>query len=309
MGVILLFLSLSETLLSSGVRILKNENIKTCQITVGLEINPNTLISEKGRGLFIKRGYNYLYLKDADSLVVLSRFVDLLSKDSLFYLKEVRSHANLLRLVLKEYSGNASPVVNITVGISRIVDENFITVLFNSIPGSIISNSYYTLKPIQGKHIYPGDEDFIANISPSPFEDDFLPFLVCLQVIQDRGFRVKFSPETAPSPFLIYPGRESVFPLIISPETEEIKRAVHKVYRWMKGLLQEENGTKLLVITAGIGIDMDKFNGWLKELQNIEIEQIQRVLVRYLLDGFVSSASPELSSELTSLFPEAEVIR
>ena len=226
MGIILLLINFSEIILPSGVRIVKDQTNLNSQIAVGLEINPDVTLMNKALELFNKKGYNYLYLRDADSLQQLKKFVRLLLKDSLFKKEDSKLHHNLIRLALLKFKGNISPIINITVGITGNVDENYIADLFSIIPDSAISNltDYYTLKPIQGNHIYFGEENFIANISPSPGDIEFIPFLLCLQILKNRGFDIDYSLESAPSPFLIYIKEKNIESLFIKPEKEEKKK-------------------------------------------------------------------------------------
>jgi hypothetical protein len=311
MGIVLILFSLSETLLPSGIKIIRDEPNLSKQISLGLEINPHSFLSIKARGLFTKRGYNYLYLKNADSLPILLRFVHLLSMDSLFYPRATESPMNLLRLALRDYGGNTSPVINVTVAITGRVDEYYIMDLFSSIPDSVISNisNYYTLKPLQGKHIYYGNEDFIANISPNPDDDGFLSFLVCLQIISDRGFDVEFSPETAPSPFVIHVNENDVGLIFKKPVVKEVKKGINQVYNWMESELDDRNRSQLLIMGAEMGINKEKFRNWAKSLSYLTIPQLREIWERYLLDGFISSSSQETCSLLIQLFPEAEIIR
>ncbi len=311
MGIILIILSFSEILLPSGVRIVMGKSNLPAQISVGLEVNPSISFSEKARGLFTKRGYNYLYLKNADSLPRLKQFAHLLSKDSLFYMDKVQTPTNLLRLALLDYGGNISPVVDVTVGFTGRIDENYIIDLFSLIPDSIISNvsNYYTLRPLQGKHIYYGDKDFVANISPAPHDNEFLPFLICLQIIDNRGFKVQFSPETAPSPFIINDTGFDVGLIFSEPETEEMRIGGNQVKEWMRIEFNNSNRSRMLVLITEMGLSEDEFLNWMKDLQYLTLDRLKEVWERYLLDGFVSSGSPEFCNLLIKLFPEAEVIK
>ncbi|MCK4528864.1 hypothetical protein KAW18_15960 [candidate division WOR-3 bacterium] len=309
MGIILLFFCISETLLPSGIRIIKEDNYSAPRISVGLEIRHGTVLYPTATKLFKERGYNYLYLKNADSLPILIRFLDLLSKDSLFYLKKNHSKMDLLKLVFMDFGGNASPVVNITVGITGRVDEQYIAELFSNIPDSIIPNihNYYALEPLQGKHIYCGDANIIMNISPQSYEKVFLPFLVCLQIIGNRGFPIDFAPETAPSPFLVHIPGDNIESLFTTPTPEEMKRASNQVYNWMEGQLIRR--ASMLVLLTLLGINDKKFKEWMEDLQYPDYVQLQMVWERYLMDGFISSATPSLCSLLVRLFPEAEVVK
>lgn len=311
MGIILYLLYFSEILLPSGVRIIKDESNLSTQISVGLEVNPLVSFRDKAEGLFIKRGYNYLYLRNADSLPILKQFVHLLTQDSLFDIMDSKNPDNLLRLTLLTFGGDISPVVNVTVGISAGVDENFITELFSLIPDSVISDvtNYYTLKPLQGKHIYYGDINFIANISPAPNDDEFLSFLVCLQIIQNRGFDIDFSPETAPSPFIINIFGENIESIFIKPEVEELKKGTGQLYRWIESELKESNKSKMIILSAMMGIKEDKFFNWMDNLEYLTLQQLWKVWKRYLIDGFISSGDLKSRDALIKLFPEAEVIK
>jgi len=311
MGIILSLLFFSEILLPSGVRIISDKSNLMAQISVGLEINPGTSFREKANGLFTKRGYNYLYIKNADSLPLLEQFIRLLSKDSLFYIEDVQSSSNLLHLALLDYGGNISPIVNITVGITGAVDENYIAKLFSIIPDSVISNvsNYYTIKPLQGKHIFYGNKDFVANISPAPQDDDFLPFLIFLQIINDRGFKVEFSTETAPSPFIIIASGNDIGLIFKQPHLEEMRKGIREVRKWIKRELNESNHSRMLVITAEMGFNEEKFRNLMNDLPYLTPTTLKEVWKRYLLDGFVSAGREDFCNTLNQLFPEAEVNR
>ena len=238
MGVILFLFSISELLLPSGIQILKDERWKTEKISVGIEISPSAKMNQNGKKLFEKSGYNYFYLKSADSLNTLAQFVTLLSNNNLFSAEREDGPTNLLRLALNDLNGNSSPVINITLGITGRINENEIIEMVNMIPDTMISNSntYYKLDRVIGKHLYPGKKNFIANISPSPFSDDFCAFLVFLKIMNNRNLKVKFSPETAPSPFLIYVSKGKISKIFVKPKKNEIKRAAVEVSSWLTAL-------------------------------------------------------------------------
>ena len=279
MGVILLFLSISELLLPSGVQILKDKRCKTKQISVGIELSPSAKISQEGRSFFEKSGYNYFYLKELDSLSTFMRFITLLSQDRIFLKDNENGPTNLLRLALNDLNGNSAPVINITLGITGRINEKKIINIVNMIPDTIISNSntYYKLKRIIGKHIYPGSENFIANVSPPPFSDDFCAFLVFLKVMNNRNLKVKFSPETAPSPFLIYVPKDKISKIFVKPKKNEIKRASTEVSAWLKTLSLEKNRSRFIILSYSMGMRKKSSKDWLKELKNFEDIKVQRV--------------------------------
>lgn len=310
MGITLLLINFSEIILPSGVHIVKDQANPNSQIAVGLEINPDVIFMKKASGLFNKKGYNYLYLRDADSLNQIRKFIRLLLKDSLFKKEDSKLHHNLVRIALLKFKGNTSPIINITVGITGNVDENYIADLFSIIPDSAISNltNYYTLKPIQGNHIYFGEENFIANISPAPSDIEFIPFLLCLQILKNRGFDIDYSPETAPSPFLIYLKEENIKLLFIKPEKEEIKKGLSQIKKWIKKEVNESNYSKILIQVAMMGVREDIFFDWMKRLEYITQKQIILVWNRFLIDGFISSGTSEFIDSILNIFPEAEVI-
>jgi hypothetical protein len=310
MGITLLLINFSEIILPSGVHIVKDQTKPNNQIAIGLEINPDVIVMEKASGLFNKKGYNYLYLRDADSLNQIKKFIRLLLKDSLFKKEDLKLYNNLLRIALLKFKGNISPIVNITVGITGNVDENYIADLFSIIPDSAISNltDYYTLKPIQGNHIYIGEENFIANISPSPGDIEFISFLLCLQILKNRGFDIDYSLETAPSPFLIYVKKENIESLFIKPEKEEIKKGLSQIKNWIKKEVNESNYSKMLIRITMMGVREDIFFDWMKKLEYITQKQIILVWKRFLIDGFISSGTSEFVDAILNVFPEAEVI-
>ncbi len=310
MGVILLLLSISELLLPSGIQILKDERCKTKQISVGIELSPSAKINQNERKLFEKSGYNYFYLKEVDSLRTLDRFVKLLSQNKIFTNDKEDGPTDLLRLTLNDVNGNSSPVINITLGITGRINENEIIGIVNMIPDTMISNSnsYYKLKRIIGKHIYPGRENFIANISPSPFSEDFCTFLVFLRLMNNRNLKVKFSPETAPSPFLIYLPKDKINKVFAKPRKNEIKKAVQDVSNWLTSLCQENNRSRFLILTYSMGIEKNTLENWFKELKKLENIKIQKVWEKYLIDGFVASLDSYQTKKIKKLFPESAVI-
>lgn len=311
MGVILLFLSISELLLPSGIQILKDKRSKTKKISVGIEVSPSAQISQEGRRFFEKSGYNYFYLKDLDSLSTLARFITLLSEDKIFANENETGPTNLLRLALNDLNGNSAPVINITLGITGRINEKQIINLVNMIPDTMISNSstYYKLKRIIGKHIYPGSENFIANVSPPPFSDDFCTFLVFLKVMNNRNLKVKFSPETAPSPFLIYVSKDKISKIFVKPKKNEIKKATGEVSNWLKTLSLEENRSRFLILSYSMEMGKKSFKDWLKELENLEDIKVQKVWKKYLIDGFVASLDSYHIRKIKKAFPESAIIQ
>jgi len=310
MGIILFFLSISELLLPSGIQILKDERCKTKQISLGLELNPTAQINQNRRRLFEKSGYNYFYLKDVDSHRALAQFISLLSNNELFSVKKEDGPTNLLRLVLNDFNGYSSPIINLTLGITGRINENEIIKLVKMIPDTIISNSstYYKLERIIGKHIYHGKENFIANISPSPFSDDFCAFFVFLRLMNNRNLKVKFSPETAPSPFLIYLSENKIKNITIKPKKKEIKKAISDVSNWLTALSLKENRSRFLVMTSSMGVEKNILKKWLKELENLEASDIHKIWKKYLFDGFVASFDTSLIRKVQKLFPESAII-
>ncbi len=310
MGIILFFLSISELLLPSGIQILKDEKCKTKQISVGIELSPSAKINQNERSFFERSGYNYFYLKDIDSLSKLDRFVKLLSQDRVFYNTNENGPTNLLRLALNDVNGNSSPVINITLGITGRINENEIIDIVNMVPDSMISNSnsYYKLKRVIGKHIYPGRENFIANISPSPFSEDFCAFLVFLRLMNNRNLKVKFSPETAPSPFLIYVSKDKISKIFVSPKSSEIKKAVQDVSNWLTALTHEKNRSRFLILTYSMGIEKNTLENWLKELKELENTKVHKVWEKYLIEGFVASLDSYQTKRIQKLFPESAII-
>jgi len=310
MGVILFFLSISELLLPSGIQILKDESCKTKQISVGIELSPSAKINQNERRLFEKSGYNYFYLKDVDSLNTLARFVTLLSNNNLFSGGKEDGPTNLLRLALNDVNGNSSPVINITLGITGRINEKEIINMVNMIPDTMISNSntYYQLKRVIGKHIYPGKENFIANISPSPFSEDFCAFLVFLRLMNNRNLKIKFSPETAPSPFLIYVSKDKIRKIFVRPEKNEIKKAVQEVSGWLTALCQEKNRSRFLILSSSMGIEKSTLKNWLEEIKKLENIKVQKVWEKYLIGGFVASLDSYQTKKIQKLFPESAII-
>jgi hypothetical protein len=309
MGVVLFLLSISELLLPSGIQILKDEKCKTKKISVGIELSPSARINPTEKKLFEKNGYNYFYLKDVDSLSTLYRFVKLLSQNKIFLKNEENGPTNLLRLALNDVNGNSSPVINLTLGITGRINENVIIEMLKMIPDTMISNSnsYYKLKRVIGKHIYPGSENFIANISPSPFSEDFCAFLVFLRLMNNRNLKVKFSPETAPSPFLIYVPKDKISKIFLKPKKGEIKKAVQDVSSWLTALSQENNRSRFLILTYSMGIEKSSIENWLEELTELETIKVQKVWKEYLIDGFVATLDTYQTKKILRLFPESAV--
>jgi hypothetical protein len=309
MGIILLFIAISELLLPSGIQILKDENCKIQEVSVGIELSPSAKINSIGRNFLEKNGYNYLYLKNLDSLATLARFIDLLSQNKIFSVKNGNGPTNLLRLTLNDLNGNFSPIINITVGITGKINEKKIIDIVNTISDTVISNSnaYYKLKRVVGKHIYTGTENFVANISPSPFSEDFCAFLIFLKLMNNRNLKVKFSPETAPSPFLIYVSKDKISSIFSKPGKNEIKKAVREVSNWIEVLSLEKNRSRCLILTHSMGIEKNTFNNWLSELKQLEDVEVQRAWEKYLIDGFVASLDSSLRRKIKELFPESSI--
>ncbi len=310
MGVILLFLSISELLLPSGIQILKDERCNIQEVSVGIELSPSAKITQEGRKFFEKSGYNYVYLKDLDSLSTLARFITLLSQDKIFLKDDENGPTNLLRLALNDMNGNSSPVISITLGITGKINENKIIELVKMIPDTMISNSsiYYKLKRVIGKHIYKGRENFIANISPSPFSDDFCAFLVFLKVMNNRNIKVKFSPETAPSPFIIYVSKDYIQKIFVKPKKNEIKKATQEVSNWLVTLSLKKNRSRFLILTYSMEIEKSTLKNWLEELKILEDIKVQKVWEEYLMDGFVASLDLYHTKKIKRIFPESAII-
>jgi hypothetical protein len=309
MGIILFFISISELLLPSGIQILKDENCRIQEVSVGIELSPSAKINSVGRGFFEKNGYNYFYLKDLDSLATLARFIGLLSQNKIFSIKNENGPTNLLRLTLNDMNGNSSPIISITIGITGKINEEKIINIVKMIPDTLVSNSntYYNLKRVVGKHIYPGTENFIANISPSPFSEDFCAFLVFLKLMNNRNLKIKFSPETAPSPFLIYVSKDKIKSIFTKPKKNEIKRAVQEVSNWIEILSLKKNRSRCLILTYSMGIEENAFKDWLKELTQLEDIEVQKAWEKYLTDGFVASLDSSLKKKIKKLFPESSI--
>lgn len=310
MGVILFFLSISELLLPSGIQILSDESCRVQEISVGIELSPSARISQIGKEFIEKNGYNYFYLKNIDSLGTFARFLNLFSQNKIFSVNEENGPTNLLRLALNDLNGNSSPVISITLGITGKINEGKIIYLLNMIPDSLISNSntYYQLKRIIGKHIYPGKENFIANISPPPYSEDFCAFLVFLRLMNNRNLKVKFSPETAPSPFLIYLSKDKFKRIFIKPEENEIKKAVQEVSNWIKALSLKKNRSRFLILAYSMEIEEKTFKEWLEGLQELEAINVQKIWEKYLIEGFVASADPYHKRKIRKFFPESAII-
>jgi len=309
MGIILFFLSISELLLPSGIQILKDEKCPIQQISVGIELCPSVKINTIGKNFFEKNGYNYFYLKNVDSLCILEQFIKLLSHNEIFSVNNKNGPANLLRLTLNDLNYNSSPIISITIGITGKMNEKKIIDMVNKIPDTMISNfnTYYQLKRVIGKHIYSGRENFIANISPPPFSDDFCAFLVFLKLMNNRNLKVKFSPETAPSSFLIYVSEDKIKSTFVKPGKNEIKRAVREVSNWIKTLSLNKNRSRFIILTYAMGIGENTFKDWLKELKHLEDIEIQKIWERYLIDGFVASLNSSQIRKIKKIFPESAI--
>jgi len=309
MGIILFFVSISELLLPSGIQILKDENCRIKEISVGIELKPSAKINSVGKNFFEKTGYNYFYLKDMDSTATLTRFIKLLSQNKIFSQSNEDGPTNLLRLALNDLNGNSSPIISITVGITGKINEEKIVDIFNFIPDTLISNSgsYYNLKRVVGKHIYPGKENFIANISPSPFSEDFRVFLVLLKLMNNRNLKVRFSPETAPSPFLIYVSKDKIKSIFTKPQKNEMKRAVQEVSNWIEILSLEKNKSRCLILTHSMGIERIVLENWVKEIKELEDVEVQKAWEEYLNGGFVASLDSSLTERIKKIFPESAI--
>ncbi len=309
MGIILFFISISELLLPSGIQILKDENCPIQKVSVGIELSPSAKINPIGRSLFERNGYNYFYLKNLDSIAILTRFINLLSQNKIFSKSNENGPTNLLRLTLNDLNYNYSPIISITISITGEMDEKKIIDMLNIIPDTMISNfnTYYQLKRVIGKHIYSGRENFIANVSPPPFSDDFCAFLVFLKLMNNRNLKIKFSPETAPSPFLIYASKDKIKPIFTKPQKNEIKRAAREVSNWIETFSLNKNRSRLIILTYAMGIGENTFKDWLKELKHLEDIEIQKIWEKYLIDGFVASLDPSLRKRIKKLFPESYI--
>ena len=309
MGIILLFVSISELLLPSGIQILKDENCQIKEVSVGIELNPSAKINSVGKSFFEKTGYNYFYLKDMDSIATLSRFIKLLSQNKIFSQSNEDGPTNLLRLTLNDINGNSSPVISITLGITGKINEEKIIDIVNLIPDTLISNSssYYNLKRVVGKHIYPGKENFIANISPAAYSEDFCVFLVFLKLMNNRNLKVRFSPETAPSPFLIYTSKDKIKSIFTKPQKNEIRRAVQEVANWIEILSLEKNKSRCLILTHSMGIEKTILEDWVKKIQELEDIVVQKAWEKYLTDGFVASLDSSLTERIKEIFPESAI--
>jgi hypothetical protein len=310
MGIILFFFSLSELFLPSGVQILKDENCKKNKISVGIELSPTAKIAPNRRNLFERSGYNYVYLKRIDSSSSLSDFISLLAEEKIFYAEKENGPANLLRLVLNDFNVNSSPVVNITFSITGEIDENEIIELAKMIPDSIISNStaYYKLDRVIGKHLYHGEKNFIANISPPPFSNDFCAFLVFLRLMNNRKLKVNFSPETAPSPFVIYLSEEKINLLAGQPGKDEIEKAISDVSNWLSVLSLQENRSRFLILTTSMGVEEKAVKRWPREIKNLKESDIRYIWKKYLISGFVASLDTILIRKVREIFPESDII-
>jgi len=296
--------------LPSGIQILKDENCKTDRISVGIELNPAAKIAQNRINLFEKSGYNYFYLKEINSAGSLSDFVSLLSKEKIFLVKKEEGPTNLLRLVLNDFNVNSSPIVNITFGITGKIDETEIIELAKMIPDSIISNStaYYKLERVIGKQLYRGNKNFIANISPPSFSDDFCAFLVFIKLINNRNLKVRFSPETAPSPFLIYLSEDKISLLAEQPEKNEIEKAITNVSNWLTVLFLQENRSRFLILTASMGVEEKVVKKWPRRIKNLKESDILYIWKKYLTSGFVASLDTTLILKVQEIFPESDII-
>jgi hypothetical protein len=311
MGIILFLCSISELLLPSGIQILKDNKCKKEQISLGFELSPSAKINSNARGLLEKSGYNYFYLKNIDSTKILSNFITLLSENRLFSVREDNGPTNLLRLVLNDINGNDSPIVNLTIGITGRISETKIVNMVNTIPLTLISNSnnYYKLDRIMGKHIFRGEENFIANISPPPFSEDFCAFLVFIKLMNNRNLKVKFSPETAPSPFIIYVSSNKIKNIAIKPKRNEIKKAISDVSNWINTLSLVQNRSRFMILYYSMGLEQKTLKDWLKKLEKLESKDIEKVWKKYLFDGFVASLDSNSIQILKKLFPESNIVK
>ena len=310
MGIILFLCSISELLLPSGIQILKDNKCKKEQISLGFELSPNAKINNNASGLLEKSGYNYFYLKNINSTEVLSNFITLLSENKLFSAKKGNGPTNLMRLVLNDLNGNDSPLVNLTIGITGSISETKIVNMVNTIPPALISNSnnYYKLDRVMGKHIFRGEENFIANISPPPFSEDFCAFLVFIKLMNNRNLKVKFSPETAPSPFIIYVSDNKIRNITIKPKRKEIKKAISDVSNWINTLSLMQNRSRFMILYYSMGVEQNTFENWLKELKKLQYKDIEKVWKKYLFDGFVASLDSNSIKILKKLFPESNIV-
>ncbi len=309
MGIILLTFSVSELLLPSGIQILRDEKCKMKQISLGFELCSTAKIKQNARPLFEKSGYNYFYLKNTDSIKYIVNFATLLYNNELFSVKNEDGPTNLLRLVLNDINGNSSPIVNLTIGITGRVNENVIINLARMIPDTMISDAstYYKLERVIGKHIYRGNENFIANISPPAYSPDFCAFLVFLRLMNNRNLKIKFSPETAPSPFIIYISGNKFKNIAIKPTYKEVNKAIIEVSNWINALSLQENRSRFLVLSYSMGVETSTFKRWLTELKNMESIDIQKIWKKYLFDGFVASLDTNSIQIIKKIFPESDI--
>jgi hypothetical protein len=178
------------------------------------------------------------------------------------------------------------------------------------IPDSLISNStaYYKLDRVIGKHLYRGEKNFIANISPPPFSDDFCAFLVFIRLMNNRILKVKFSPETAPSPFVIYLSEDKITLLTEQPGKNEIEKAISNVSNWLAVLSLQENRSRFLILTTSMGMEEKVVKKWPRKIKNLKESDILYIWKKYLISGFVASLDTNLIRKVQEIFPESDII-
>lgn len=308
MGVILLLISFSEIILPSGIRVSKGNGDKHYEIAIGVECKFGTVLYP-GWNKHLRRSGNNYFVMTVDSLEVLERFVHDVSVESLFYYENDIPDLNLMRLAMNSVGWENSPIVNITVGLSGNIDDKHVLSLLKKIPDSVISRSesYINILPFGGKYVYIGDRNFIANVSPPPYDRDFIVFITLLDILKRRKVKVNFSPETAPSLFFMYPDFKRLNLVLKLPEKKETKKAVYDVKKWLKRRLTRR--ARLTVMLSSMGITENDIERWIEELPHIENKEYRRVWERYFIRGFISEVSSENCSLLIKKFPEAEVIR
>ena len=145
-------------------------------------------------------------------------------------------------------------------------------------------------------------------ISPSPFSDDFCAFLIFLKLMNNRNLKVKFSPETAPSPFLIYVSKDKIRKIFVKPKKNEIKKSVQEVSNWLTALCQEKNRSRFLILSSSMGIEKNTLKNWFEELKKLEDLEVQKVWRKYLIDGFIASLDSHQTKKIQKLFPESAII-
>ena len=126
--------------------------------------------------------------------------------------------------------------------------------------------------------------------------------------MNNRNLKVKFSPETAPSPFLIYVSEDKISKIFVNPRSSEIKKAVQDVSNWLTALTHEKNRSRFLILTYSMGIEKNTLENWLKELKGLENIEVHKVWEKYLIEGFVASLDSYQTKRIQKLFPESAII-